>query len=130
MFYKILFFFAFLFMLQNVCAEPPFYFLCGPDEDGCPEGSEQYCACIPANIKWQRQYCLDFDQMKCIPFIKAHPNCSEKLRFDTQAECLATIFQSEPNPVCGQQTLAFCKAHLTYICDENGNPNSCKKISG
>lgn len=128
MFYKILFFLALLCLIQSVQANPPFYFLCGTDEDGCPDGDEQFCACIPANSNWKEPYCLDFDHMTCVPFIKEHPNCIPTLKFNNQGECLATIFQSEPHPTCRQESLEFCRTHSTYICDENGNPDSCKKM--
>jgi hypothetical protein len=126
MFPRILLSIVLLFALQGAYAQSPFYFLCGPDEDGCPEGDEQYCACIPASINPEQPYCLDFDARTCAPLTQ-RPGCDSELTFPNQESCLATIFQSEPNPPCAKVSQSFCSTHSTYMCDENGNPDTCKK---
>ncbi|HSW92904.1 MAG TPA: hypothetical protein VLJ15_00950 [Gammaproteobacteria bacterium] len=126
MFYKILLSIVLLFVFQTTFAESPFYFLCGPDEDGCPEGQEQYCACIPASASPEQPYCLNFDARTCAPLIR-QPNCARDLIFSNQETCLATIFQSEPEPPCVKVSQSFCSTHSTYVCNEQGDPDSCKK---
>jgi hypothetical protein len=126
MFYKNLFI---IFLLTtNAFAEPSGYYLCGSDEDGCSEGREQFCACIPAGIHPDKPYCLDFDAMTCNAIVG--PKCANNLIFfDNQGACLATIFQSEPNPACQWVPPAFCHSHPVYLCDSTGNPNTCKQQS-
>ena len=103
------------------------YLLCGPDEDGCPEDGYQYCGCTPYNeMQGNKSYCLDFDNMTCKPLSES-PNCPSRFIFQDQAHCLATIFQSEPEPPCMLTTYQFCKIHNTYFCDGDGNPSSCKR---
>jgi hypothetical protein len=102
------------------------YFLCGPDEDGCPENQMQYCACIPLDeINFPKPYCLDFDNMRCEPLSKV-PDCNLALIFKDQGRCLATIFQSEPEPPCLTTSLTFCRENHAWICDVSGDPSSCK----
>ncbi len=115
-----------IFSSQIIKAEEPSYYLCGPDEDGCPEGQEQYCACIPFNIEHEKKYCLNLDDRTCLP-VSERPSCDEKMKFDTQGHCLATLMQSEPNPPCREVTKTFCDTHLVYLCDKTGNPDSCKQ---
>ena len=122
--YKILLITLF-FIIQTVWADP-LYLLCGSDEDGCLEGYEQYCACIPAGINKDQPYCLDFDKMTCDP-LALRPHCDKNMKFSNKAQCVATIFQSEPVPPCREVTQSFCISHSVYMCDENGNPDSCKK---
>lgn len=124
MFYKIAPSIVLLLTLSSAHAQP--YFLCGPDEDGCPEGDEQYCACIPANPAPDQPFCLDFDAMTCAPLTQ-HPDCVKELTFPNQQSCLATIFQSEPEPPCTKVSHKFCRTHFTYLCDASGNPDTCKK---
>lgn len=103
------------------------YFLCGPDEDGCPMDQVQYCACIPYDeIYYQKPYCLDFDNMKCEPLEKV-PNCAASLIFKDQGRCLATIYQSEPEPPCETTSKTFCLQNHAWFCDVNGDPHTCKK---
>ncbi|HSW69635.1 MAG TPA: hypothetical protein VLI69_05750 [Gammaproteobacteria bacterium] len=116
----------FLFTIPNLYAEPPTYFLCGSDEDGCPEGREEYCACIPVSMKPDQPYCLDFDHMTCKP-VAQQPDCSEKhIVVDNQGDCLATMFQSEAYPPCKIVSQSFCYEHSVSICDEYGKQDSCK----
>jgi hypothetical protein len=112
---------ALLLMTQNAYSESAFYFLCGSDEDGCFEGQEQYCACIPVNSSYANQaYCLDFDNMTCNP-LSLDSDCHKNLIYNNQGSCIATLFQSEPYPPCKIVTYTFCQSHNIHICDENGN---------
>ena len=101
------------------------YFMCGPDEDGCIEGSYQYCFCIPYDEQQaNRPYCLDFTNLKCTPLEKI-PTCPQSFIYANQGECLATIFQSEPIPACKLSTHKFCLEAHAYICDKEGQLNTC-----
>lgn len=101
------------------------YFLCGPDEDGCPEGDHGSCFCIPYNeMEANGPYCLDFNDFTCIPESRTM-GCDSTLRYKNQGECLATIFQSEPLPPCTVTTKSFCLEHEALMCDEDGTLNSC-----
>lgn len=112
-------------MLQT--AQSSQYFLCGPDEDGCPKGFEQYCACIPVRADQYSPYCLDLDHMTCNP-VSSQPDCKEKeIVVPTQGECVAMMYQSVKTPACKVKTESFCRQHSAAICDETGNPSSCKK---
>lgn len=103
------------------------YFICGSDEDGCFAGMYQDCFCIPYNdIEANNPYCLNFDQLKCIPLSQS-TNCPPHFIHKNQGECLATIFQSEPTPPCAVTTHSFCLKEHTSICDPNGQLNSCHK---
>src|SRR5665811_813961 len=107
-------------------AQIPLYYLCGPDEDGCPKGYEQYCACIPYNDQQKmKPYCLDFDKMTCEP-VSNVSDCAPDNTYKDQGSCLATIFQSEPTPPCSIVTKTFCEDHHASMCDENGDPESCR----
>jgi len=113
-----------LFLIQNAYAQSS-YFLCGPDEDGCFEGQEQYCACIPVSSEQEQPYCLDLDNRTCKP-VAQQIDCSEKhIVLPNQGDCLATMFQSVPNPPCKIVTQSFCDTHQVYKCDESGD--NCKK---
>ncbi len=122
---KILFI-VLLLIVQNCFSESPLYYLCGPDEDGCPEGNEQYCACIPVSANAAQPYCYPADWKSCVLF-KEGSDCD--LKFDNQAMCVASLFQSEPEPACQLVSQSFCKAHSVPICDESGNLDSCKNFS-
>lgn len=105
------------------------YLLCGPDEDGCPENGYQYCACIPYNeIAAAEAFCLDFDLFTCKPLSKS-PDCDPNMIYKDQAHCLAVIYQSNDASPCSLTTGRFCKEHHSYICDEDGLPQSCHKLS-
>jgi hypothetical protein len=118
--------FSILQLTNSFAANTP-YFLCGPDEDGCFSGQEQYCACIPYNTaQGSKPYCLNFDNMTCAP-LTTYPDCDKNLIFKDQGSCIATIFQSEPTPGCRMVSKSFCEDHHTYICAEDGNPESCQK---
>ncbi len=102
------------------------YFLCGSDEDGCFLDQVQYCACIPlSEIHYAEPYCLDFDNMRC-ESLSETPNCPSQIIFKDQGRCLATIHQSEPEPPCSITSRSFCLENHAWICDESGNPKSCK----
>ncbi len=116
-----------LFPIQLTFAQPPYYFICGPDEDGCPQGYEEYCACIPPGITPNKPYCLDFSANTCSALSEVH-RCKKGMIFANQASCLATIFQSEPNPPCPIAAPSFCYSHSASICAANGDPSSCKKL--
>lgn len=112
-------------ILINATHSSDRYFLCGPDEDGCFPDIYQYCACIPFNdFEANTSYCLDFDNLSCTPLSQTK-KCEPSLVFKNQGECLATIFQSEPNPPCKITTHAFCLENHSRICAQNGQPNSC-----
>lgn len=105
----------------------PLYYLCGSDEDGCFDGYEVYCACIPvSSLQANQLYCLDFDNMTC-QLLSERPDCNAALIFKNQVSCIATIFQSEPYPPCKVATQSFCYLNAIFICHENGDPASCKK---
>lgn len=106
------------------------YFLCGPDENGCYKGIYQYCSCIPYNEKEaNKPYCLDFDTMRCRPLSEV-PDCFPALIFKDQAGCVSTIFQSEEDPPCPLTSKSFCEENNTYICEEDGHPDSCHQKNG
>lgn len=100
------------------------YYLCGPDEDGCFEEDYTSCACIPQDTQPATPHCLNFNTLLCTP-IADEPNCQSRMIFPDQAHCLATIFQSMPEPVCGTRTLDFCLKHHIQFCDGNGEPKNC-----
>lgn len=101
------------------------YLLCGPDEGGCQEDIYQYCFCIPYNEKYaQTPYCLDFDLFTCTPLAQA-PDCDSSFVFKDQSACLATIFQSEPEPGCLMTHRSFCIENQMALCDQSGNPENC-----
>ena len=106
------------------------YWLCGPDEDGCPEdGDYEFCACIPYDTTYANQpYCLDFDELTCTPLIK-QPHCDKHFIFKDQTSCLATIYHSIPDNPCTLTHYSFCAQHQPSFCDANGNPSSCKRIN-
>lgn len=97
------------------------YFLCGSDEDGCLEGYEQYCACIPMSAMQNQPYCLDLDNMTCKP-VTQQPDCAEKeIIVANQGKCLATMLQSVTSPSCREVSQAFCIEHAVTIYDEDGH---------
>ncbi len=124
MFYKILISIALLIIFQTVHAD---YFLCGPDEDGCLAGSEQYCTCTPIRDDQNKPYCLDLHHLTCNP-VSLQPDCQEKeiVVDDGQGACLAMLLQSVETPACRVVTESFCKAYSVPICADNGNPDTCK----
>jgi hypothetical protein len=113
---------------QNTYAES-LYFLCGSDEDGCAEGFEENCACIPVNpMQINQDY---FDNMTCYP-LSERPHCDPDLIFQkkggqieqsAQGLCIAAIFQS--GSVCKVVTESFCSLHSVLRCPENGDQTSC-----
>ncbi len=120
----------FFFTIPNLyAAVPPTYFLCGSDEDGCLEGAEQFCACIPINIEPDQPYCLDSDHLTCKP-VTQQPDCSKKkyLIVPSQSDCLATLFQSENWPPCKTVSQSFCYEHSVPICKEDGNRDNCRPL--
>lgn len=102
-------FIIFLLTLSTAHAQPPLYYLCGSDEDGCMEGREEYCACIPVAPNPEQIYCLDFDKMTCTLF-RQGSYC--ELTLPSQGQCLATLFQSEPEPLCRLVDQSFCKFEM------------------
>ncbi len=116
-----------LFCITTTHAQTELDYLCGPDEDGCPAGYEEYCVCVPYNSQqYSKPYCLDFDKMTCEPLSKVN-ECSADFTYPDQGSCLATIFQSEPEPACRLVTRSFCAEHRVAVCDANGNPDSCMR---
>ena len=114
-----------LFFSNMTLADEP-YWLCGPDEDGCPEDGYQFCVCIPHHkTEAYQPYCLDFDELSCTPLTQK-PNCNSRFIFQNQTSCLATIFHSIPDKPCTLTTQSFCTEHGTAFCDESGKPNTCK----
>ncbi len=113
---------------QSAYSESPLYFLCASDEDGCFEGQEQYCACIPINTEHKNQpYCLDSDEMACKRLSERAKCDINMITFPNQESCIATLFQSESYPPCKIVTQSFCNSHPVYMCNENGDFNSCIK---
>lgn len=105
------------------------YIMCGPDEDGCYADIYQYCTCTPYNQEYgQEPYCLDFDKLTCEPLSKV-PNCDPHMIQKNQQSCLATIFQSTPNPPCPMRSKDFCIQHHMSLCDKEGRPESCRQAS-
>ena len=101
------------------------YFLCGPDEDGCYPGEYPYCLCMPYDGALASQpYCLNFDNISCVP-LSLMPNCPHVDIFNNQSDCLATAFQSEPDPPCPLKTKAFCIKHHVPLCPPDGGEDSC-----
>ena len=117
-----------LVALSTLSYSSDLYFLCGPDEDRCIEGSYQHCFCIPYNdTEANEPYCLNFDEMNCTP-VSQTPLCKSHFRFKNQGECLATLFQSQPIPSCTITNHAFCLQEHTYRCDPDGQLSSCHKF--
>ncbi len=113
-------------MYQLPVAKLHLIFYCGPDEDGCFPGSEQYCSCVPYNqVEANKPYCFNFDELTCIPLSQVS-HCESGFTFPNQGSCLAVIFQSEADPPCKLSTLDFCIQHHSAICDANGQPQSCQ----
>lgn len=101
------------------------FFLCGPDEDGCSAEYYSSCLCMPVDAQGQHQpYCLDFDQVACVPLAQ-QPGCPRAHQFPDQASCVATAFQSEPEPPCERTTGDFCREHRVPICGVDGGLASC-----
>ena len=85
------------------------YFLCGPDEDGCYPGIYQWCMCIRKHPTLAATpYCMDFDSLSCQP-ATAMPQCPVADLRPTQSNCVATLFQSEPEPACPLVDESFCR---------------------
>lgn len=102
------------------------YFLCGPDEDGCYPSIYPYCLCMPYDgILATQAYCLDFDNVSCVP-LSLMPNCPSGDIIKNQSQCLATAFQSEPDPPCPLKTKKFCVKHHVPLCQKDGGEDSCK----
>jgi hypothetical protein len=115
----------FVSLLASAFAEAPIYFLCGPDEDGCDDEYAQYCFCIPYNVRHAtKPYCLDFVNFTCTPLVDV-PDCNPRDIFPDQGSCLATIFQSEPEPPCRIVTQPYCESHQSAMCPENGHRTGC-----
>lgn len=114
------------FIFSNFCYSQSRYFICGPDEDGCSVEQVKHCVCIPYDeSNYSRPYCLNFDKMQCEPLINL-PNCPSTLIYEDQGSCLATIFQSEPEPPCPTVSEEFCMVNHITLCDVNGDPLSCR----
>ena len=124
MFYKKLLPIVLLLTTRFLYADSSLYLLCGSDEDGCLPGREQDCACIPISAEPNQPYCFASDWKSCHPF-KVQSDCDVK--FDDQANCIATLFQSVSVPACKEVTQSFCISHSAYLCDETGNFDNCKK---
>lgn len=113
-----------LLFFNNSFAEQR-YFLCGSDEDGCLMENVQYCACIAYDeLHANKPYCLDFNKMRCEPLVNV-AHCDPDNIYENQSQCLATIYQSEPEPGCPMTTQSFCIKNHTPICNSDGDVNSC-----
>lgn len=113
----------FLLMMTTCRAEN--YFLCGPDEDGCSPSDYSSCLCMPFDgPESQQPYCLDFNEVACIP-LQQQPQCLNGIILNNQSECLATAFQSEPEPPCQTADKSFCQKHHIPLCKRDGGQNSC-----
>ncbi len=102
----------FLWMLclivSGANAEKPYY-LCGPDEDGCPSDDYTSCLCV-ASRGPAYAYCLDISHRRCFP-LSVSSDCHPDDIFKYEGECLATLLQSEPQPPCQSITKKFCIQH-------------------
>jgi len=113
-------------IITITCHASDKYFICGSDGDACDPGHAKYCACIPYNeSNAAKPYCLNFDEMSCTPLSQT-PDCPHDFIYKNQGECLSTIYNSTPLPPCAVTTLKFCLDEQSAICDENGQPDSCK----
>jgi hypothetical protein len=122
------FFITGLFFFANVSFCSDQYFRCGPDEDGCFNDEHQYCACIAYDDAHANDpYCLDNTnsfEPQCTP-ISLVFYCKPELIFKNQSACLATLFQSKPNPPCAITTHADCLEGHSPICNANGGMSTC-----
>ncbi len=117
--------FLFLSLFLNVSNANSLYYLCGSDEDGCNGPDYLGCLCMPFDNKLAHQpYCLDFDNVSCVPLSKMK-NCDPNNIIKDQATCLAVAFQSEPIPPCGLTTDTFCNEHHIPTCDQDGGEATC-----
>lgn len=124
--YLLFFFSVIIILFSQFALASDLYWLCGPDEDGCPEDGYEFCVCIPHNDTHANQpYCLDFDELGCAP-LSEKPDCNSHFVFQDQTSCLATIFHSIPDNPCTLTTKSFCTEHHTAFCEESGNPRTCK----
>ncbi len=113
-------------LFVNIAQADQPYWLCGPDEDGCPADGYQFCFCIPQDpVHANEPYCLDFNALSCAP-LADKPDCNPYLTFKDQASCLATIFHSMPDVPCTPTTRSFCETHKTAICDKSGKLDTCR----
>ena len=107
------------------------YFLCGPDEDGCPSNDYKSCLCMPYDEGEARhRYCLNLDNLSCVP-LKKVANCPKYYIYKDQSTCVSIAFQSEATPPCKVVSHKFCHNNHVVICDIDGGVDSCKarKIS-
>ena len=100
------------------------YFLCGPDEDGCYPGIYQWCLCEPKSVNSSEDYCLNFNRLACEP-LSEHPDCPEAQIQPDQAHCLATLWQSEPEPLCAEVSREFCLKQHIPLCRLHAGVESC-----
>lgn len=113
-----------LFLLTTSLYSTEFYYLCGSDEYGCSD--YRFCACIPAHdTQANLPYCLDLDNLTCLPLSQT-PKCYPLFIYKNQGECLATLFQSEPQPPCQLVPQSTCIDNSIPICNADGNFYSCK----
>lgn len=105
------------------------YLLCGTDEDGCNAKNPNSCLCMPydGDAVANAPYCLDLSNVSCHP-LASTPNCNQDNIYPNQATCLATAFQSEPNPPCSKTSESFCIHHKIARCTQDGGQASCTII--
>jgi hypothetical protein len=112
------------FCLSSVYANDKYY-LCGPDEDGCSSDEYAYCLCMPEDGALATQpYCLDLIEVSCKP-LSLSPQCASEYIFKNQASCLATAFQSEPEPPCAVTNQSFCIKNHIPICEQDAGQATC-----
>lgn len=99
--------------------------MCGPDEDGCYPDIYPYCLCMPYDNLASQPYCLDLDNVSCVP-LSLRPHCPSGYITKNQASCLATAFQSEPDPPCQLKTKKFCTENHVPLCEKDGGQDSCQ----
>ena len=101
------------------------YFLCGPDEDGCPPTAYNSCVCMPFDGPLaSHPYCLDWKHIRCTPLSKTR-YCSPNDIVKNQMVCLSYLFQSIPDG-CRLITKSFCIKHRIAICKKDGGKETCK----
>ena len=72
-----------------------------------------------------KKYCLNFEPaVFCLP-LSLEPSCALSNIISGQGRCLATAFQSEPDPPCLLVHKRFCLKHGIPICKKDSRANTC-----
>ena len=101
------------------------YFLCGPDEDGCLPPDFLGCICMPLDkLGADNHYCLNWNTLACVPARNETCPANGSL-FSSQANCVATVFQSEAEPNCPTVPEALCHERHAALCLKDQGPEGC-----